>query len=75
MLYDKRKPYPKKINWKGRRYMTVKEAAEKWGYAEATVRRWCRAGSIEVVQKAKKVNGRWEIPENATCPRPIKKKS
>ena len=54
-------------------YLTVKEVAEKWGYSEATICKWCREGVISVTIKAKKENGRWQIPSDAECPKMIKK--
>lgn len=55
-------------------YITVKEASEQWGYGEGTIRKWCKNGLISVACKAEKKNGRWQIPANAECPRPIKNK-
>lgn len=55
-------------------YITVKEAAQQWGYGETTIRKWCQAGIISVECKAEKVNGRWKIPANVKCPKPIKTK-
>ena len=55
-------------------YMTTKEAAEKWGYSEGTICKWCREGKFSVVCKAEKKNGRWQIPEAAICPKPLKGK-
>lgn len=54
--------------------MTVKEAAENWGYGESTIRKWCKQGVIFVTCKAEKKDGRWQIPKDAECPKPIKKK-
>lgn len=54
-------------------YMTTKEAAEKWGYSEGTIRKWCKDGLIWVQIKAEKKSGRWQIPADAICPKPIKK--
>ena len=56
------------------KYITVKEAAEKWGYCEATVRKWCKAGKIKVSYTAEKKKGRWRIPADAECPSAKKKK-
>ena len=53
-------------------YITTKEASERWGYSEATIRRWCKEGSLSVVCKAEKVSGRWNIPATAKCPKSIK---
>lgn len=54
-------------------YISVKEASEKWGYGESTIRKWCRAGLLSVVCKAEKTGGHWRIPKDAKCPKPIKK--
>lgn len=54
-------------------YMTVKDAAVKWGYSEATIRKWCKNESIFFVCKPKKINGHWQIPAQAECPRMVKK--
>ena len=54
-------------------FMTVREAARKWGYAEATIRGWCKDGKLTVSCCAEKVSGRWRIPANAECPKPVKK--
>ena len=53
-------------------YITVKEVAEKWGYREATVQRWCREGKIKVTVGAEKKSGRRQIPANAECPKKTK---
>ena len=53
-------------------YITVKEAAARWGYSETTIRKWCQDGLLSVVCKAKKKSGRWQIPAAAQCPKPIK---
>lgn len=50
-------------------YMTVKEAARKWGYSQETVRKWCRDKKITVTLQPMKVSGRWQIPEEAECPK------
>lgn len=55
-------------------YMSVKEAAEKWGYSESTIRKWCKEGLLSVSVKAEKKSNRWQIPTNAECPKSIKKK-
>ncbi len=49
-------------------YMGTKEAAEKWGYTQATVASWCRQGKVCFVVKAKKKGNHWQIPVNAECP-------
>ena len=53
-------------------YMGVKEAAEKWGYSESTVRKWCRDEKIQLLVKPEKVSGRWRIPAKAECPEKIR---
>ncbi len=55
------------------KYLTVKEVAEKWGYSEATIRKWCQQGLIKVIVGAEKKSGRWQIPADAKCPKSIKK--
>lgn len=54
-------------------YMTTKEASERWGYSEATIRKWCKEGLLFTVHKAEKKSGRWQIPAGAQCPKSIKK--
>ena len=56
------------------KYLTVKEAAEMWGYSEETIRRWCKNGFLSVTFVAVKKNGRWMIPEDAPCPQKVKKR-
>ena len=34
--------------------MGTKEAAEKWGYTQETIRKWCSQGLIEGVTQDKK---------------------
>ena len=51
--------------------MGTREAAEKWGYTQETIRRWCADGKIENVTQDKK-GSPWHIPKNAKCPRRIK---
>ena len=55
-------------------YMDTKEAAQKWGYSEDAIRRWCREGKIYLEAVAIKKNGRWQIPKDAECPKPIRAK-
>lgn len=50
-------------------YLSVKEVAEKWGYSEATIRKWCRDGLIKITVGAEKKSGRWQIPADAMCPK------
>lgn len=47
------------------KYITAKEAAEKWGISQALVRRYCAQGRVP---RAKCQNGLWRIPERATKP-------
>lgn len=53
-------------------YLSVKEFAEKWGYSEETIRKWCREGLINITVGAVKKSGRWQIPADAKCPKKIK---
>lgn len=54
--------------------MGTKEACEKWGYAQSTIRKWCEEKMIEgATQDAP--GSPWHIPKDAKCPKPIKKKS
>ena len=55
-------------------YMTVKEAAKRWNRSESTIRKWCTSGQLLAVVKAQKISGRWQIPVDAECPKPVKKK-
>lgn len=47
--------------------MGTKEAAEKWGYSQATVSKWCRERKIKKAEQDKK-GSPWRIPINAECP-------
>ena len=53
-------------------YLTVAEAAEKWGYGKDTIRKWCREGLIKITVSAEKKSGRWQIPVDAQCPKKVK---
>ena len=53
--------------------MGTKEAAERWGYTQATIRSWCAKGLIPNVSQDK-VGSPWHIPKDAKCPKPIKTK-
>ena len=46
--------------------MGTREAAEKWGYTQETIRRWCADGKIENATQDKK-GSPWHIPKNAKC--------
>lgn len=48
------------------------EASKKWGYTQETIRRWCREGMIEGATQDK-VGSSWHIPENAKCPKKVKR--
>ena len=50
-------------------YLSVKEASDKWGFSEDTIRKWCREGLIQVTVGAEKKSGRWQIPADAQCPK------
>lgn len=51
--------------------MGTKEAAEKWGYSQATVRSWCQKGLIQNATQDSK-GSPWHIPRDAECPKKIK---
>ena len=53
--------------------MGTKEAGDKWGYTQATIRQWCRAGLIPGADHDAK-GSPWHIPKDAKCPKPIKQK-
>ncbi len=46
-------------------YMTIREAAEKWGISQRLAQRYCTEGRIE---GANKFGGTWAIPEDAQKP-------
>lgn len=48
--------------------MGTLEASKKWGYTQATIRKWCAKGLIEGAEQDKKGSS-WHIPQNAQCPR------
>ncbi|MCD7761034.1 MAG: helix-turn-helix domain-containing protein [Clostridiales bacterium] len=48
-------------------YMGTKEAAERWGYAQATISKWCREGVISTAEQDTK-GSPWRIPINEKCP-------
>ena len=51
--------------------MGTKEASEKWGYTQATIRKWCNDGLIPNATQDKKGSA-WHIPKDARCPQKIK---
>ncbi|MBE5040990.1 LuxR C-terminal-related transcriptional regulator [Ructibacterium gallinarum] len=52
------------------KYMTVREAARKWGVTEQLVQEYCAQGRIE---GANKTNKTWEIPEGTEKPGSVQK--
>lgn len=52
----------------------TKEASERWGYTQATIRKWCSMGLIENATQDKK-GSPWHIPFDAKCPKKIKTKT
>lgn len=52
--------------------MGTSEAAQKWGYKQETIRKWCAEGKIKDATQDKK-GSPWHIPIDAECPRKIKK--
>lgn len=54
--------------------MGTKKASEKWGYSQETIRKWCANGLIPNATQDKK-GAPWHIPQNAQCPKKIKKKN
>lgn len=53
--------------------MGTKQAAEKWGYSEDTIRKWCRTKVIPNATQDKP-GSPWHIPKDTECPKKIKKK-
>ncbi len=53
-------------------YMSIKQAAEKWGMSVRSVQHYCVNGFIE---GATKFSGSWAIPENTAKPENTSKKS
>jgi len=51
-------------------YITVTEAAKKWGVSNRMVQKYCAEGRIEGV---KKFGVSWEIPAHAVKPRDPRK--
>lgn len=50
----------------------TKEAAERWGYTQDTIRKWCANGLIPNATQDAKYSP-WHIPADAVCPKKIKK--
>ena len=53
--------------------MGTKEASDNWGYKPETISNWCRKGLIPGAEQFKK-GSPWQIPKDAECPYPIRKK-
>ncbi len=51
----------------------TKEASERWGYTQDTIRIWCAKGLIPNATQDKK-GSPWHIPANAVCPKKVKSK-
>lgn len=51
----------------------TKEASERWGYTQETIRKWCAVGLITNATQDKK-GSPWHIPADAECPKKIKAK-
>lgn len=50
-------------------YITVQEAAEKWGVTDRQIQLWCKSGKIAGATMLSRI---WIIPENAQ--RPVQKR-
>ena len=49
----------------------TKEAAERWGYSQSTIQKWCKQGLIKgATQDAP--GSPWHIPQNAECPKKLR---
>lgn len=46
-------------------YITTKEASQKWGYKEVTIRKWCKDGLIFVL--AKPIKKEWTMANSCGC--------
>ena len=51
----------------------TKEASERWGYTQDTIRKWCAEGLIPNATQNKK-GSLWHIPADAICPKKVKVK-
>lgn len=54
--------------------MGTKEASEKWGYNQETIRKWCKENLIDGATQDKPGSS-WHIPKNAKCPRKVRTKN
>jgi len=52
-------------------YITVQEAAEKWGVTERQVQLWCKSKKITGATMLSRI---WIIPEHAERPSPPRKR-
>lgn len=52
--------------------MGTLEASRKWGYTQATIRKWCKVGLIKNASRDKE-GSPWHIPKDAICPKLLKK--
>lgn len=51
----------------------TKEMAERWGYSQATISRWCREGLIKGADHDGD-GSPWHIPKDAECPKVLRKR-
>ncbi len=74
LFYYSKRVQKKQSKERGRQMsesMGTKEAAEKWGYKQSTISKWCREGKIPGADHDAK-GSPWHIPKNAICPMPMK---
>lgn len=53
--------------------MGTKEAADLWGYTQATISKWCREGKIKGAEQDAH-GSPWHIPKDAECPKTKKER-
>ena len=51
--------------------MGTKEASEKWGYSQETIRKWCAEGLVAGADQDAK-GSPWHIPKDTLCPKVVK---
>ena len=51
----------------------TKEIAQKWGYSQSTISKWCRENKIPDAEQDGK-GSPWRIPKDAECPKALRKK-
>lgn len=56
-------------------YMTIKQAAERWGYSEETIRKWCKANKLFAVVEAQKISGRGKYQSMRNVRSQLKRKN